>query len=185
VPQVIERAASGRAKCRGCGNAIAKDTMRVGEAVPNLYADAEGAEATHWYHPVCAAYRRPDAFLQAIKASPGALPDPGGLAAAAREGITHQRLPRVDQAGRAPSGRATCRECRAAIPKDAWRIGLLFWQDGRFSPAGFVHAGCVGAYFETTAILDRVRHFTPDLTDADAAALEAAIAVGQAPGVSG
>ena len=50
MPHVLERATTGRAKCRGCGSAIAKDTVRVGDAVPNLFADKEGAEAMHWYH---------------------------------------------------------------------------------------------------------------------------------------
>jgi hypothetical protein len=99
--------------------------------------------------------------------------------------VAHPRLPRLDQASRAPSGRATCRECRAAIAKDAWRIALLFWQDGRFMPSGFIHAGCAGPYFETTAIFGRLRHFTPSLTDEDSAELQTAIAAGQAPGASG
>jgi hypothetical protein len=184
MPHTIERAASGRAKCRGCGQAIPKDTFRLGEAVPNLFADAEGAESTHWYHPVCAAYRRPEAFLQALESSPGLLADAATLEVVARDGVAHPRLPRIDQASRAPSARASCRECKSAIPKDAWRIGLLFWQDGRFMPSGYVHTGCVGAYFGTTAILDRVRHFTPALSDADADELRAAIASAQAPGAS-
>ena len=66
---------------------------------------------------------------------------------------------------------AACRACRAAIPKDAWRIALLFWQDGRFAPAGFVHATCATTYVDTANILDRVRHFTPGLTSTDLEAL--------------
>jgi hypothetical protein len=184
MPHTIERAPSGRARCRACGQTITKETFRVGEPVPNLYADAEGAETTHWYHPECAAHRRPEAFLQALEASPGVLPDADALVPIAREGVAHRRLPRLDQASRAPSGRAACRECRAPIAKDTWRIALLFWQDGRFSPAGYVHVGCAGAYFETTALLDRLRRFSPALTDADAAELQAAIAAGQASGRS-
>lgn len=179
MPHVIERASTGRAKCRGCGSPVAKGDLRVGEAVPNLYAEADGAESTHWYHVRCAAYRRPEAFLLAIESATEPLDDRDALVAAAQLGVAHPRLPRVDQASRAPSGRATCRECRTPIAKDVWRISLLFWQDGRFSPAGFVHAGCAGAYFGTTAMLDRVRHFTSALTDADAAELQAAM--GTAP----
>jgi len=171
MPHVIERATTGRAKCRGCGASIPKDTPRVGEAVPNMFADAEGAEATHWYHPECAAYRRPEAFLQAVEGTDVALPERDALVTIAAEGVAHHRLPRLDKAERAPTGRAACRHCRVAIPKDAWRIALLFWQDGRFAPAGFVHASCAPAYFETTALLDRVRRATPALTGEDAAAL--------------
>lgn len=167
MPHVVERATTGRAKCRGCGAAIPKGEVRVGEAVPNLFADKDGAEATHWYHPRCAAFRRPEAFLQAVETSPGVFADGDDLVAVAQRGITHHRLPRVDRAERAPSGRAACRACRAPIPKDQWRIGLLFWQDGRFAPAGFIHTTCARAYLGTVEILDRLRHAGPALTAAD------------------
>lgn len=171
MPHVIERATTGRARCRGCATAVAKDSARVGEAVPNLFSDTDGAEAMHWYHPLCAAYRRPEAFLQAIDGSDVVLPGRDHLVAIAAAGVAHHRLPRLDRAERAPSGRAACRSCRDAIAKDAWRVALLFWQDGRFAPAGFVHATCAAVYFGTAALLDRLRHFTPGLTEADTATL--------------
>jgi ribosomal protein L37AE/L43A len=173
VPHVIERAPTGRAKCRACGSAVAKGDWRIGEVVPNLYADAEGAQALHWYHPRCAAYRRPEAALQALAAAADGPDDRATLVAAAEHGVAHPRVVRVDAAGRAPSGRAACRHCRTPIAKGAWRIALLFWQDGRFAPAGFIHVACAGPYLETTAIVDRLRYFTPDLTDDDATALAA------------
>jgi ribosomal protein L37AE/L43A len=181
MPHVVERAATGRAKCRGCAAAIAKDTWRIGEAVPNLYADGEGAESRHWYHPRCAAYRRPEAFLQAIEGTDAALDDRDALVAAATEGVTHPRLPRLHRAERATSGRASCRQCRTAIAKDGWRISLLFWEDGRYSPAGFLHPGCVAAYVGTSGIVDRLRYYTPELTDEDASVITAALADGVMP----
>lgn len=155
---------------------IAKGDLRVGEAVPNLYADADGAESTHWYHTRCAAYRRPEAFLQAIQAPAAeSVDDRDALIATARLGVNHPRLPRLDQIGRAPSGRASCRACRTPIAHGAWRISLLFWQDGRFSPAGYIHLTCSTAYLETPLptpdLLARLRYFTPSLTDDDALAL--------------
>lgn len=177
MPHVIERAATGRAKCRGCGAVIAKDSLRVGEGVPNLYADKEGAETTQWYHPVCAAYRRPEAFLAAVESSPVVLPDREALVAAAALGVAHHRLPRIDRAERAPSARAACRSCRAPIPKGHWRIALLFWQDGRYAPAGFIHAACAASHVGTAQILDRLRHFSPHLTGDDLEALGEAVTV--------
>lgn len=156
--------------------------VRVGEAVPNLFADADGAEAMHWYHPRCAAYRRPEAFLQALDASPLEFDDRGALVAAAQLGVEHQRLPRLDQAGRSPSARAACRHCREPIPKDAWRLSLLFWQDGRFMPSGFIHAACARDYLGTTDVLDRLRHFMPALTADDDAAIAAALITPPAAG---
>lgn len=178
MPHVIELAATGRARCRGCGAPIAKGHLRVGEAVPNLYSDTDGAETTHWYHPACAAFRRPEAFLQAVETSPTALPDGDALMAAAALGMRCRRLPRLDRAGRAPSARAACRACRTPIQKGHWRISLLFWQDGRFAPAGFIHAACAGPYFETIDILDRLQHFAPDLAMTDSEELARVLAAG-------
>ncbi|MEZ5316809.1 MAG: hypothetical protein R2752_05360 [Vicinamibacterales bacterium] len=182
MPHVIERAPTGRAKCRGCGTAIARGDLRLGEQLPNPFADDEGALMTHWFHLACGAYRRPEAFLEALSLidapdaadpPPGPIEDRERLAHEAAEGVAHHRLPRVNTAERAATGRATCRACKTPIPKDAWRISLLYYEDGRFTPSGFIHAACAPAYLETTAILPRVRHFTPALTDADAAELEA------------
>lgn len=183
MPHVVEQASTGRAKCRGCGAAIAKGTWRIGEAVPNMFADGENAEARHWYHPRCAAYKRPEAFLQALEGVDAPLDEREALAAAAAQGVAHPRLPRLDTAERAASGRAQCRHCRTPIVKGAWRFTLTFWEDGRFMPAGYLHPSCVAGYADTTdGVLARVRHFTPDLSDEDAAVIDAAIATGAAPG---
>ena len=135
---------------------------------------------THWFHPWCAAYRRPESFLETVTAEgasvPPGLDDLDAMKREAELGKAHHRVPRVNVAERASSGRAVCRQCKTAIAKDAWRISLLYYEDGRFQPSGFVHIGCSRAYFETDAILPRLRHFTPALTDADAKELETGIA---------
>ena len=59
----FELAASGRSKCRGCGQSITKDSLRFGERVPNAFGDED---ATHWLHPACAAHRRPDSLAEAM-----------------------------------------------------------------------------------------------------------------------
>lgn len=177
MTSTIERAPTGRAKCRACGQLIATGDARLGERVPNPYADEEGAETTHWYHPVCAAYKRPEAFLAAIEPAAERLTEQDALAAAARLGVEHRRVARVDQAGRAPSGRAACRACKAPILKGAWRIGLVFYEDGRFAPSGYIHPACAASYLESTAILDRLRHFSPALTGADVAEIAAELGV--------
>jgi hypothetical protein len=101
--------------------------------------------------------------------------DRAGLETEAQRGITFRRLPRVNTASLAPTGRATCRACKEPIAKDTWRIALVFYEDGRFVPSGFIHAACVRAHIETTEIMDRVRHFSPDLSDADMDRVRAAI----------
>ena len=174
MPHVIEPAPSGRASCRGCGGKIPNASLRFGERLPNPYGD-EGGEMTHWFHLPCAAYRRPEAFLETLAATAATIADVDQLTQQAQLGVTHRRLPRVSTAGRASSGRASCRACKEAIAKDTWRIALLFYDDGRFVPSGYIHAACTGPYIETTDILDRVKHFSPDLTDADIEELRGAI----------
>jgi hypothetical protein len=162
MPHVIERASSARAKCRGCDRKIAKDELRFGERQPNAFGEGE---MTLWFHLPCAAYTRPQPFLETLPSA--AVPDAQPLAAAANFGVEHRRLPRIHGAERAPTGRARCRSCKELIEQDAWRIPLVFFEDFRFAPSGFVHAKCAAAYFETTEILDRVRHFSPELDAGD------------------
>lgn len=167
MPHVFEPAPSGRAKCRGCGKAIAKDELRFGERLPNPFAEGE---MTLWFHVRCAALKRPEPFLEAL---PEADPPPDGaeaLAAEAKLGVEHHRLPRLDGAELDPSGRAKCRHCRQAIAKGEWRFRLVFWEEGRFQPSGFVHGACAKEYFGTTEVIARAAHFTP-LAGEDVAAL--------------
>lgn len=173
VIHIIEPAASGRAKCRGCGRNIAKAELRVGERIENPFADGL---TTLWFHLQCAAYKRPEIFLAALEAHDETLPDSDRLKAEAGLGVEHRRLPRVNGAQKDPSGRATCRSCRERIGKGEWRIALDFYEEGRFNPAGYIHAGCARDYLETTDIVDRARHFARDLTEADVYEIRAALA---------
>jgi hypothetical protein len=51
----------------------------------------------------------------------------------------------------------------------------VFFEDYRFSPGGYVHPHCAHDYFETTELLDRIRHFAPQLGDAELAEVAAAL----------
>lgn len=107
MPHVIERAPTGRAKCRGCDGKIAAGDLRFGEQLPNPYADGENVLMTHWFHLPCAAFRRPEALLEGLAAAPDLdVPDRASLEHEATLGVTHRRLPRVSKAERAPTGRA-------------------------------------------------------------------------------
>ena len=162
MPHVIEAAATGRAKCRGCGGKIAAAELRFGESLPNPFADGE---TTQWYHLDCGAFKRPEPFLEALAGRAESLEGRERLESEAKRGLDHRRLPRIDGADRAPTGRARCRSCREPIAKDAWRIRLVFFEEGRFAPSGYVHVRCARAYFETTDVLPRVKRFAPDLGD--------------------
>jgi hypothetical protein len=160
VAHVFEPAPSGRSKCRGCGRAIALGEVRFGERLPNPFAEGE---MTLWFHPLCAAYKRPEPLLQTLEEAPENMPERETLARAARHSAQHRRLPRIDGAERSPSGQAKCRQCREPIERGSWRIRLVFYEEGRFSPGGFVHLGCRRPYFETDEMLEQVLHFSLEL----------------------
>ena len=169
MPHLIEHAASGRAKCRGCGKKIAKDELRFGENRPNAFGDGE---MTLWFHVPCAAHKRPEPFLEMLEGvePEGISRDELGVAQAfkrtAEFGIVHRRVPRIDKVDRAPTGRARCRSCRELIRKDSWRIGLVFFEEYRFQPSGYIHASCAREYFGTTDVRERIAWFNPQLDNA-------------------
>jgi hypothetical protein len=159
---LIEPASSGRAKCRGCGQKIEKGILRFGEKLDNSFADGD---LTHWFHLECAAFKRPESLLETLDAREEPLDGQEQLSSTARKSMEHRRLRRVNGAERASTGRAKCRSCHETIAKDFWRIPLVFYEEGVFSASGFVHAGCAGAYFETTELLPAVRQFSPGLSE--------------------
>ena len=138
--------------------------MRFGECLPNLFGEGE---MTLWFHPLCAAYKRPQSLLETLPGANEDLPEREKLERAAQASVTHRRIPRIDGAERAPSGQATCRSCRELIAKGSWRIRIVFYEEGRFSPGGYIHLTCRNAYFETDDVLDAVLHFSPALSDED------------------
>ncbi|MGH8609300.1 MAG: PARP-type zinc finger-containing protein [Gammaproteobacteria bacterium] len=109
MSHLFELASSGRSKCRGCTRPIQRGELRFGERLPNPFAEGE---MTLWFHPMCAAYKRPEPLLQALGETLENVPDREILERAARSSLTHRRLPRIDGAERAPSGQAKCRSCR-------------------------------------------------------------------------
>ena len=169
---VFEPAASGRAKCRGCGRTLAKGEWRFGERLPNPFGEGE---VTHWFHPDCAAYKRPEAITASLADAPAELPGRADIERIAVSSAAAPRLTRVDGAERAPSGQARCRQCKEPIGKGAWRIRLVFHEEGTFSPGGFIHLPCRKAYFEDADVFAPVLHFSRAMTDADRDALRAAL----------
>jgi hypothetical protein len=140
--------------------------------LPNPFADGD-AEMTHWFHPACAAFKRPAPFLETLAADLVAVDLPETLEHEARLGVAHRRLPRVDAASRAPSGRAMCRACKERIEKGTWRLALVYYEEGQFAQSGFMHVRCATSYLETTAVMPRVRQFSPGLSEADLLSCEA------------
>jgi hypothetical protein len=164
VAHIFAPAASGRSKCRGCGQPIKRGELRFGECLPNLFGEGE---MTLWFHPLCAAYKRPQPLLEGLAETSENVPDRESLERTALTSAAHRRVPRIDGAERSPSGQARCRSCHEPIGRDAWRIRIVFYLEGRFSPGGYIHLTCRKAYFETEEVLDQILRFSPALSDAD------------------
>ena len=175
MPHTIGRASTGRAKCRACGQTIVKGALRLGARVPNPFADAEGAETTLWFHLLCAAYsiqsRWSRRWLRRLRRS-----RTGRTSKPRRQSGWRISEPRAWMpASRAPSGRAACRACKQPIGKGTWRIGLVFYEDGRFAPSGYIHVACAADDLETPEVMARLRHFSPGLSEAELAEIAAGI----------
>jgi hypothetical protein len=174
IVHTIEPAASGRAQCRGCGEKIAKGDLRLGARLPNPFVEGE---LTLWFHLVCGAYKRPEPYLEAAKTTTEVIDNAAWLEAEAIRSLEHERLPRLSGAERAPTGRASCRHCKEPIPRASWRIAVVYYDEveGRFSPSGYIHPKCAGAYFGTIDIVERVKHFSPTLEPSDIEEIRSAL----------
>jgi hypothetical protein len=166
MPHLFEPAASGRSKCRGCRQPLAKGELRFGESLPNPFGEGE---VMHWFHPRCAAYTS-EPVLEALQAA-GDVADREALESIARAGIERNRLQRIDGAERASTGQAKCRQCHEPIEKGSWRVRLVFHDEGALSPGGFIHLACGQAYFEIGDIAAPLLHFSVTLAEHERAAL--------------
>lgn len=164
MAHVFETAPTGRSKCRGCARPIERGELRFGERVPNLYAEGE---TTLWFHPSCAAYKRPQPLLDTLEQTSESLPDRENLKRTALASVAHPRVSRIDGAERAPSSQAKCRHCHEPIERGSWRVRIVYYEEGRFSPGGYAHLDCRKAYFETDEIYDPILQFSPALSDTD------------------
>lgn len=162
MPSAIERASSGRAKCRVCGRAIAKGELRFGDALPNAYGEGE---SMFWFHLGCAACARPESFLPVLEAYSEELADRAALSELARAGVERPRLSRILRAERASSGRAKCRHCREVIAQGNYRLALQIFEEGRFTSIGTIHASCAVGYFGVEPPISRLMLPSNELTE--------------------
>lgn len=172
VAHVFETAPTGRSKCRGCARLIERGELRLGERVPNLFAEGE---TTLWFHPLCAAYKRPQTVLDALAQRGEGVPNRENLERAALASVAHPRVSRVDGAERSPSAQAKCRHCHEPIERGSWRIRIVYYEEGRFSPGGYIHLGCRKAYFETDEVGDPILQFSAALSDTEREELRRAL----------
>ena len=162
---VVEPDSSGRSKCRGCKQNIAKGSLIFDEKLPNPFADGD---MTLWFHFPCAAFRRPQALLETGNIAP--LKDRqchDHLPEISLIGTEVPRLQRIAETELSPNGRTRCRCFKESIPKDSWRIRLEHFQESAFTPSGNIHLGCATPFFPTNeTALVRIQCFVPSLTGA-------------------
>ena len=174
MPDVIEPAASGRAKCRACGEKIEKGALRFGEAIPNPYG--EGEETKGWFHLACAAEQRAEKLRAILGSYPGDIPNRDEIDGRMRAALDNPKLVPVRRAERSPSGRATCQDCHEKIEKGALRVVLEREADvPAMSTNSFIHAACAKNSIGT-GLLDKLRRKSPELSAEDLAELETILA---------
>jgi hypothetical protein len=146
MPHLVEIAPSGRARCRGCKQPIAKDAPRFAEEAPNPYSE-EGGMAHRYWHLACAAPKLANELGAALAAFDGPIEDRASIEALIAEHIRPE-MPYVEHAS---SGRAKCRVCDETIKKGELRVAFERVFDGPMGPqkgAAYAHPGCVGAYLD-------------------------------------
>ncbi len=148
MPNHLEQARTGRASCRSCKKAIAKDELRLGVEAASAFGDTPSLQ---WHHLPCAAAKLPVELGDALKAFASEVPDRAALDATMAEAITkgHAKPAGLPYADRAPTGRARCLQCAEPVAKDALRVAVereLTVGGAVQAGAGYLHPACVAAH---------------------------------------
>ena len=165
---MIESAKSGRAKCRGCREKIAKGEPRFGHEVPNDFSD--GDMTYRWFHVTCAARKQPIELGKALEDFEGELPDKEDLLAAIEKNKKNVKPGSFPYAERAPSSRSKCIGCEEKIEKEDLRVAVEREIDtGSFtrSGAGYLHVTCALEFTGEDDLLSQVTANSTSLTDED------------------
>lgn len=143
----IEVAKSSRSKCRQCGEKIEKGKNRFGEEYESEYG-----LSFRWYHLPCAAKKLPALFGNTLGHHEGEIEERAellGLISGGGDSAPQEIFPDYPDVSIAPTGRASCIQCREKIEKGATRISVEVDIEirGRMSRgAGYMHAPCVGSW---------------------------------------
>jgi hypothetical protein len=144
----IEVASTGRARCRGCKEAVAKGELRFAEEFQNPYSEDGGTSFRYW-HLICAAKGLANELAPVMGAYDGPIDD--AVRAETQALVTANLRPEMPHVGQASSGRARCRACDVTIKKGQWRVAFERMFDSPMGPqkgAAYAHASCLGRYLE-------------------------------------
>jgi hypothetical protein len=155
MQKLIEVAKSGRARCRGCRQNIAKDELRYGEEAANQFGDGV---AMQWLHLPCAAKKHPRELKEAMDAYAGDIPNRAELEKTLTEAASS--LKTYPFAEWAPTGRSKCLQCKEPIDKDTLRVGvereIEMGGVPRVSP-GYLHPQCAGEFMKDETLADKLK----------------------------
>lgn len=123
-PWIVEKARSGRSRCKACRRPIALGKWRVGRLVEGPFGPGY-----LWHHLSCAARRYPDEVRQLLERESDrleGLPTPDELAREAERRSRSQReRPEPPYVEIAPTGRSKCRACGRPIAEGSVRLVLV------------------------------------------------------------
>lgn len=176
MPHVIEQAKSGRASCKGCSESIAKDTLRLGEEVPNPFSD--GQMSFKWYHLQCGAKKKPSALRQALESTDIDIPEKPRLLEIIKESAREEKPTVCPYAEESPSGRAACAQCSEKIEKGAMRIAVQSdFEVGAFARKKYLHPACALDHTGESAeeLMEKIRTNSINLYDSELEAVESEI----------
>jgi poly [ADP-ribose] polymerase len=173
MAHMIEEAKSGRASCRTCKQTIAKGELRLGEEVPNAFA--EGEMTYHWHHPVCAAKKKPAALKQALEATTLDIPNKEELLQTIESSGKTEKPSSFPYAEQAPTSRSSCISCGEKIEKGDLRVAVeTEVNTGSFSRkgAGYLHPACSIDHTEDADLFDKVKANSLNLSPSEMETLE-------------
>ena len=175
MADLIEKASSGRAKCRRCGEKIEKDALRFGESVPNPFGEGD---AMHWFHLACAAEKRPEKLRAALEAHAEDVPERAELEHTVEAGLKNPKLVQVKHAERSPTGRASCQECHQKIDKGALRVAIEREADvASMASTSYLHLACAPKYLGVEGLNEKLQRTSKDLESSELEEVERALAV--------
>ena len=176
---IIEKAKSGRAKCRSCKKAIEKDTLRLGEEILDPFGS--GGTTHVWHHTDCAAEKKPDELKAAMAEFEGEIPNRAALEKKLSE--SQKKLPpgMFPYAEKAPTGRSKCMACEESIDKDTLRVAVEREVDtGTFKTKGpgYLHPMCAADFTGDDDMFRKIAANSRELSKEQLAELEAALGSG-------
>jgi poly [ADP-ribose] polymerase len=161
MQKIIEVAKSGRARCRGCRQAIGKGELRYGEEAANQFGDGV---AMQWLHLMCAAKKHPREMQEALAGFSGDIPNRAEVEQAMQTALADVKT--FPYAEWAPTSRSRCLHCREPIDKDTLRIAVEREVEMGGVPragAGYLHPQCAKEHVTDAGLAEKLKQNSSSL----------------------